>query len=239
MKGKRVKKATGQRIRPPMKVIKVNKPLLMNLAIIVLLVIWVLQVVKLTTLKSELGQLTTQAETIVENQEELKMLILQAETPHPTLEQDTPKPASPNIDLEPSPTMSMLYAPTGEELEMLAKVVYREARGIEDQAQQAAVIWCILNRVDTHSSEWGDTIESVITYPNAFAWIPNTPVETRFLLLAADVCERWNLEKAGATQVGRTLPSTYLFFTGDGRVNNFTEEWKGTEYWDWSLPSPY
>lgn len=134
-------------------------------------------------------------------------------------------------------TREDLYPPTEEELTILAKIVYREARGIKDKAQQAAVIWCILNRVD--DGYWGDTIEEVATYPSAFAWIPDTPVEQEFLMLAADVCERWNLEKAGQDDVGRVLPKEYLYFTGDGKLNHFTTEWKGTETWDWSLKSPY
>ena len=134
-------------------------------------------------------------------------------------------------------TMEDLYPPTEEELTILAKIVYREARGIPDKAHQAAVIWCILNRVD--DGYWGDTIAGVATYPHAFAWVPDTPVEQEFLLLAADVCERWNLEKAGASEVGRVLPKEYLYFTGYGGLNHFTTEWKGTEAWDWSLESPY
>lgn len=134
-------------------------------------------------------------------------------------------------------TWDDLYPPTEEELTILAKVVYREARGIEDKAHQAAVIWCILNRVDAGLG--GDTITEVATYPNAFAWVPDTPVEQEFLMLAADVCERWNLEKAGQDDVGRVLPKEYLYFTGDGELNHFTIEWKGTEDWDWSLESPY
>lgn len=134
-------------------------------------------------------------------------------------------------------TMEDLYPPTDEELTILAKIVYREARGIEDKAHQAAVIWCILNRVD--NGYWGDTISEVATYPKAFAWVPDTPVEPELLLLAADVCERWNLEKAGASEVGRVLPREYLYFTGNGKLNHFTTEWKGAKVWDWSLESPY
>lgn len=134
-------------------------------------------------------------------------------------------------------TMEDLYPPTDEELTILAKIVYREARGIEDKAHQAAVIWCILNRVD--NGYWGNTISEVATYPKAFAWVPDTPVEPELLLLATDVCERWNLEKAGASEVGRVLPREYLYFTGNGKLNHFTTEWKGAKVWDWSLESPY
>lgn len=126
---------------------------------------------------------------------------------------------------------------TTEQLEMIAKVIYREARGIPNKDHKAAVVWCILNRVD--DPRFGNTIEEVITYPNAFAWEENTPVDEELLAIAADVCERWCLEKEGHTEVGRVLPSTYCFFTGDGVLNHFTEEWPGRVDWDWSLSSPY
>lgn len=129
------------------------------------------------------------------------------------------------------------YTATVAELQTLAKIVYREARGIPQKSHQAAVIWCILNRVD--DGYWGDDIITVSTYPNAFAWVPDTPVEEEFMDLAIDVVTRWNWEKQGLNDVGRTLPATYLYFTGDGNLNYFTEEWRGTEYWDWSLPDQY
>lgn len=129
------------------------------------------------------------------------------------------------------------YMVTVAELQTLAKIVYREAMGIPQKSHQAAVIWCILNRVD--NGYWGDDIITVATYPNAFAWVPDTPIKEEFMNLAIDVVTRWNWEKQGLQDVGRTLPSTYLYFTGDGEFNHFTEKWGGTEYWDWSLPDPY
>lgn len=129
------------------------------------------------------------------------------------------------------------YTMTTEELQTLAKVVYREARGIPKESNQAAVIWCILNRLD--SGYWGDDIISVVTYPNAFAWVPDTPVDEKLMLLVVDVVTRWNWEKQGLENVGRVLPSTYLYFTGDGELNYFTEKWGSNDYWDWSLPDPY
>lgn len=129
------------------------------------------------------------------------------------------------------------YTVTVAELQTLARIVYQEARGIPQKSHQAAVIWCILNRLD--NGYWGDDIITVATYPNAFAWVPDTPVEEEFMDLAIDVVTRWNWEKQGLQDVGRTLPATYLYFTGNGDFNYFTREWKGTEYWDWSLPDPY
>ena len=174
---------------------------------------------QVSLMTEEVHNLQTQLETLQEESTEITEVARNPHAPGSTI------------------TWDDLYPPTEEELTILAKIVYREARGIKDKAHQAAVIWCILNRVD--DGYWGDTIEEVATYPSAFAWVPDTPVEQEFRMLAADVCERWNLEKAGQDDVGRVLPKEYLYFTGDGELNHFTIEWKGTEFWDWSLGSPY
>ena len=110
---------------------------------------------------------------------------------------------------------------------------------MESRAEQAAVVWCILNRVD--AGTWGDTISQVVTYPSQFAWDPASPVEAEFVELAEDVCRRWAAEKAGASDVGRTLPAGYLYFEGDGERNHFRTEWEKDwgRTWDWSLPDPY
>ena len=129
------------------------------------------------------------------------------------------------------------YTTTQEEIETLAKIVYREARGIKEDSHKAAVVWCILNRVD--DGYWGDNIVDVATYPNAFAWVPDTPVDEELVDLVVDVITRWNQEKQGSSDVGRTLPKDYLYFTGDGSYNHFTKDWGSTDYWDWSLPDPY
>ena len=41
---------------------------------------------------------------------------------------------------------------TEEEIEMIAKVLYREARGVKDKDQIAAVAWCILAIISISSS---------------------------------------------------------------------------------------
>lgn len=122
------------------------------------------------------------------------------------------------------------------EIEMLAKVIYREARG-ESKEYQAAVAWCVLNRVDAKG--YGDTIKKVITAPNQFCWIPNTPITKLQKRMAKDVITRWLLEKQGIEKVGRTIPKTYKFFSGDGVNNYFRENFNSTTYWDWSYPKVY
>ena len=122
------------------------------------------------------------------------------------------------------------------EIKMLAKVIYRESRG-DTKMYQSAVAWCILNRVDAKG--YGSTIQQVITAPNQFCWIPDTPVYKSYKNLAKDVVTRWLLEKQGCKNVGRTLPKSYKFFTGDGVHNYFRKNFNSTTYWDWSWGSPY
>lgn len=61
----------------------------------------------------------------------------------------------------------------------------------------------------------------------------------RVALLAADVLTRYRAERDGKENVGRVLPAEYCFFTGDGRRNHFTTEWKSTDCFGWTLESPY
>ena len=122
------------------------------------------------------------------------------------------------------------------EIEMLSKVIYREARGL-DATHRAAVVWCILNRVDHEG--YGDTIQSVLTSPNQFAYYSNTPVLSEHTEVAKDVVTRWLIEKKGYSNIGRVLPEDYLFFTGDGQFNYFRQNFNSTTFWDWHLNSPY
>lgn len=124
-----------------------------------------------------------------------------------------------------------------DEAVMLAKLIYKEARGINSTAHKAAVVWCVLNRFDT--GEYEESIKAVITSKHQFAWDPNTKVEDEFLELSNDVLIRWLLEKEGFSNVGRVLPNDYLFFAGRNGLNYFRKNYHSKEYWDWSLQSPY
>ena len=130
------------------------------------------------------------------------------------------------------------FVPREEDVEMLAKLVWGEARGVDSIEQKAAVIWCVLNRVD--SPKYPNTIAEVVMQKHQFTGYDDShPVTAELSGIAEDVLIRWYQEKAGADNVGRTLPSEYLFFVGDGVHNYFSEEWKSKVYYDWSLPSPY
>lgn len=130
------------------------------------------------------------------------------------------------------------WIPSESDVEYIAKTVYGEALIVKSDTRRAAVVWCILNRVDARGFD--NTIEGVVTAPYQFSgYDPDHPVLPELRDLVIDVLQRWNAEKNGETEVGRVLPKEYTFFVGDGFENYFTDEWKSTDYWDWSLPSPY
>ena len=125
--------------------------------------------------------------------------------------------------------------PNEADVEMLAKLVWGEARGCST-TEQAAVIWTVLNRVDSEDPYYPDTIAGVVTQPWQFiGYDPNHPVEQDKVELAVDVLTRWL--NGGE---GRVLPEEYIFFHGDGVHNHFRTEYQHNgQYWDWSLDSPY
>lgn len=124
------------------------------------------------------------------------------------------------------------------EVEMLAKLIWGEARGVNSTTEKAAVAWCVLNRVD--SKGYPNTIKGVITQPHQFVgYDEDYPATEEHKMLAEDVIRRWYAEKAGESNTGRVLPKEYIYFTGDGHRNYFTNEWRSETVWDWSLKSPY
>ena len=121
---------------------------------------------------------------------------------------------------------------------MLARLIYAEARGVGSTMEKAAVVWCVLNRVD----DSGASISKVITAPNQFAYSRNAPTKCSgedYTVLARDVLSRWSMEKDGLTDVGRVLPREYMWFYGSGGHNWFRDSVKGGQRWDWSLGNPY
>ena len=143
-------------------------------------------------------------------------------------------------EIEGAPEYEKLYSES--DIEIAAKIILKEAESVKDNCgvsgdcHRAAVIWCILNRVD---AGYGD-FEEVATAPNQFAYSSNTRIIKEFYELAEDVLDRWSQEKAGIKDVGRILPQDYLWFRGNGKVNIFRNKYKGDyKIWDWSLPDPY
>lgn len=145
------------------------------------------------------------------------------------------EPVASQRDGEPTPA----WEPEVEDVEMLAKLIWGEARGIPSTTEKAAVVWCVLNRVD--SPKYPDTVAEVVTQRHQFVgYKTSNPATEEFIEIARDVLVRWYSEKNGTSDVGRVLPKDYLYFTGDGVRNYFTAEWSSSAVkYGWTLPSPY
>ena len=111
--------------------------------------------------------------------------------------------------------------------ELAGRAVWGEAGGIQDYAQRAAVIWCACNRADAWDMDIGD----VLTVDQFHGLAIKGEVPAEHVELARDVLARWTLEAEGWQDVGRVLPNRFLYFEGDGRVNHFSTEYGGSEYW--------
>ena len=126
-----------------------------------------------------------------------------------------------------------------DEIPYIARTVWGEARGCSE-TEQAAVIWCILNRVDSSIRYMPDNIIDVVTQKHQFlGYVETFPVTEEIRELVIDVLTRWEMEKAGVENVGRVLPPEYMWFHGDGWHNHFRDSYRGGNRWDWSLDSPY
>lgn len=132
-----------------------------------------------------------------------------------------------------SSAISPLY--TESDVIKIAKTLYGECRSSKIPIEhKAAVVWCILNRVD--DDRFPDTIDSVITRGQFHGYSPHNPVWPELEDIARDVLARWTVEKIGIGESGRVLPKEYLYFAGKNGLNRFRSE---DGYWDWRLDSPY
>lgn len=96
-----------------------------------------------------------------------------------------------------------------------------------DYAQRTAPIWCACNRADA----WGQTLEEVMHSDAFHGLLTDREVPEEWYDLARETLARWELEKMGYIDVGRTLPSEYLYFGGNGTVNIYRTEYiGGVEY---------
>ena len=151
----------------------------------------------------------------------------------PIIKKEQEKEQESEIDI---PNIEKKYK---DEIPYIARTVWGEARGCSE-TEQAAVIWCILNRVDSSIRYMPDNIIDVVTQKHQFlGYVETFPVTEEIRKLVIDVLTRWEMEKAGVENVGRILPPEYMWFHGDGRHNHFRDSYRGGNRWDWSLDSPY
>lgn len=109
---------------------------------------------------------------------------------------------------------------TEDDVTEVAKMLWGEARGCT-RDNQIKCVWVVLNRVD--DDRFPDTIQGVLEQPSQFhGYSESFPVTDELYNVAFDVLTRWSYEKQGVP-VRRELPSSFLWFTGNGRENIFRE----------------
>ena len=188
----------------------------------------------LKVLNTEIGKLNEKIDILTESIEEKEIVVYESAI---VLED------KPEYHIE--ATYPELY--TDEDIIVLAKMLYGEARGVGElnvggrcvssKCQQAAVIWTVLNRYD---AGYSDSISRVVTAPNQFVgYRESNPVDEELMDLVKDVLDRWNDEKHGETDVGRVLPADYLWFRGDGKYNHFRNSYNGGNRWNWEMEDIY
>ena len=150
-----------------------------------------------------------------------------------TWDDEAPSASAPTVTAEetvepeqteaPEPSEAPVYYEmyfTEDDVAELAKMLWGEARGCT-RDNQIKCAWIVCNRVD--DERFPDTIQGVLSQPSQFhGYDPSYPVTDELYSIAFDVLTRWSYEKQGIP-VRRELPSSFLWFTGNGRENIFRE----------------
>ena len=142
-------------------------------------------------------------------------------SPAPTVTAEAP--AEPEQTEAPEPSEAPVYYEmyfTEEDVAAVAKMLWGEARGCT-RDNQIKCAWVVVNRVD--DERFPNTIQGVLEQPSQFhGYDQSYPVTSELYDVAFDVLTRWSYEKQGIP-VRRELPSSFLWFTGNGRENIFRE----------------
>lgn len=132
-------------------------------------------------------------------------------------------PAEPEQPEAPEPSGAPVYYEmyfTEDDVAAMAKMLWGEARGCTKD-NQIKCAWVVVNRVD--DERFPDSIQGVLSQPHQFhGYDPTYPVTGELYNVAFDVLTRWSYEKQGIP-VRRELPSSFLWFTGNGVENIFRE----------------
>lgn len=144
-------------------------------------------------------------------------------TPAPTVSPTPEVTEAPAQSEQPEPSEAPIYYEmyfTEDDVKAVAKMLWGEARGCS-RDNQIKCAWVVCNRVD--DERFPDTIIGVLSQPSQFhGYSESFPVTDELYSVAFDVLTRWSYEKQGVP-VRRELPSSFLWFTGDGVTNYFRE----------------
>ncbi len=128
----------------------------------------------------------------------------------------------------PSPTPTATPEPpySEQDIDMLAKMVWGEARGCAPE-EQALCVWTVINRLE--DGRFGDTLQEVLTAPHQFAgYKAKYPITDEIRAVVEDALAAWESGETAPTLPPYAKTSGYLYFTGargdDGQLHNFFEE---------------
>ena len=134
--------------------------------------------------------------------------------------EETVEPEQPETPVQTEPPVYYEMYFTEEDVAEVAKMLWGEARGCT-RDNQIKCAWVVCNRAD--DERFPDTIQGVLSQPSQFhGYDPTYPVTDELYNIAFDVLTRWSYEKQGIP-VRRELPSSFLWFTGNGQENIFRE----------------
>lgn len=158
------------------------------------------------------------------------------EQPHtvsPQMEYISNIPEPTELFLDTSPVLAELFydtyppeAPpyTEQDIIMLCKMVYGEARGCS-AAEQALCVWTVLNRLD--DGRFGSTIEYILTAKNQFfGYKQHFPVTDGIRAVVERVLEAWAAGESAPVLPPYAIRNDYLYFSGghkdtQGKLHNY------------------
>lgn len=113
------------------------------------------------------------------------------------------------------------------DINLLAKMVWGEARGCAPE-EQRLVVWTVLQRVDAGGEFRSyDTIEAVVTEAGQFVGYDEShPIDPDIYSLCLEVLMDWWRGEEPPTHEIYAPSAPYYFFDGDGTHNWFREVWK-------------
>lgn len=120
------------------------------------------------------------------------------------------------------------YEYTDSDVDMLAKLVYREA-GACSADEQRLIVWTVFQRIDSTDYDFRNmnTIEAVVTAPYQFAYDATAPIKEDIRELCVEELEKWINGDTPPTLEPYAPTVPYLFFEGDGYHGWFRAEWNG------------
>ena len=118
------------------------------------------------------------------------------------------------------------YEYTDSDVDMLAKLVYREA-GACSADEQRLIVWTVFQRVDSTDYDFRNmnTIEAVVTAPYQFVYDETAPIKEDIRELCVEELEKWINGDTPPTLEPYAPTVPYLFFEGDGHHGWFRAEW--------------